>query len=77
MRAITLIRTFIVLLVIGISNDLGVRSHDLKKNFYKDTCPHVEEIVRAITWAKVAINHTLIPKFLRMQFHDCFVRVRN
>lgn len=47
----------------------------LKKHFYADTCPPAEEIVRSITWERVATNSSLPAKFLRMHFHDCFVRV--
>ncbi|PKI68829.1 hypothetical protein CRG98_010886 [Punica granatum] len=47
---------------------------ELRKNFYKKTCPLAEEIVKDITWKRVATNSTLPAKFLRMHFHDCFVR---
>jgi len=46
----------------------------LSNNFYEDTCPLAEEIVRDIIWKHVAANSTLPAKFLRMHFHDCFVR---
>ncbi|XP_024022655.1 peroxidase 24 [Morus notabilis] len=46
----------------------------LKKQFYADTCPLAEEIVTSITWKRVATNSSLPAKFLRMHFHDCFVR---
>ncbi|XP_056161641.1 peroxidase 3-like [Syzygium oleosum] len=47
---------------------------DLRKNFYKSACPLAEEIVQNITWKHVASNSALPAKFLRMHFHDCFVR---
>ncbi|XP_048136164.1 peroxidase 24-like [Rhodamnia argentea] len=47
---------------------------DLRKNFYKGACPLAEEIVKNITWKHVATNSSLPAKFLRMHFHDCFVR---
>eukprot|EP00257_Ricinus_communis_P025309 XP_025012723.1 peroxidase 24 [Ricinus communis] len=46
----------------------------LRKNFYKDTCPQAEGIVRSIIWKRVSANSTLPAKLLRMHFHDCFVR---
>jgi len=49
---------------------------DLRKNFYKSACPLAEEIVQNITWKHAASNSALPAKFLRMHFHDCFVRVR-
>lgn len=47
----------------------------LKKNFYSESCPHAEKIVRDITWKHVESKSSLPAKFLRMHFHDCFVRV--
>ncbi|KAK7860309.1 peroxidase 24 [Quercus suber] len=46
----------------------------LRKHFYKDSCPLAEDIVKEIIWKRVASNSTLPAKFLRMHFHDCFVR---
>lgn len=62
-----------LVLVVGLSE--FVEGSGLKENFYENSCPYAEEIVREITWNYVAKNVTLPPKFLRMHFHDCFVRV--
>uniref|UniRef100_A0A7N2LWF0 Peroxidase n=1 Tax=Quercus lobata TaxID=97700 RepID=A0A7N2LWF0_QUELO len=54
---------------------LGVcHGAELRKHFYKDSCPLAEDIVKEIIWKRVASNSTLPAKFLRMHFHDCFVR---
>ncbi|KAF5190368.1 Peroxidase, partial [Thalictrum thalictroides] len=46
----------------------------LRKNFYEDSCPQAEEVIKNIIWKHVASNSALPAKFLRMHFHDCFVR---
>lgn len=48
---------------------------ELRTNFYEKSCPLAQHIVQTITWKRVASNSTLPAKFLRMHFHDCFVRV--
>uniref|UniRef100_A0A7N2LUI1 Peroxidase n=1 Tax=Quercus lobata TaxID=97700 RepID=A0A7N2LUI1_QUELO len=53
---------------------LGVCHGQLRMHFYEESCPHAEEIVKEIIWNRVASNSTLPAKFLRMHFHDCFVR---
>ncbi|PKI32440.1 hypothetical protein CRG98_047169 [Punica granatum] len=47
---------------------------DLRKNFYKKSCPQAEQLVRDITWSKARTNPALGAKLLRMHFHDCFVK---
>ncbi|KAI9180925.1 hypothetical protein LWI28_009465 [Acer negundo] len=46
----------------------------LRKNFYRESCPNAEEIIKNATWKHVTINRQLPSKLLRMHFHDCFVR---
>nr|GFB19392.1 peroxidase 16-like [Tanacetum cinerariifolium] len=46
----------------------------LKQNFYQNTCPNVESIVRAAVTKKFQQTFVTIPGTLRLFFHDCFVR---
>ncbi|KAG9457535.1 hypothetical protein H6P81_002043 [Aristolochia fimbriata] len=71
MRAIfaAVLISVVVLGVAGIGHGA-----DLRKNFYKKSCPVAEEMVKNITWKNVASNSALPAKLLRMHFHDCFVR---
>ncbi|KAF9620150.1 hypothetical protein IFM89_010809, partial [Coptis chinensis] len=47
---------------------------ELRKNFYKNSYPQAEEIIKSIIWKRVASNSTLPSKFLGMHFHDCVIR---
>ncbi|XP_057958741.1 peroxidase 3-like [Malania oleifera] len=46
----------------------------LRHGFYRNSCPHAESIVQNSIWKSVSNNPHLSAKFLRMHFHDCFVR---
>nr|GMD20003.1 peroxidase 3-like [Ipomoea batatas] len=65
-----LVCSFLLMVFCGVVSEAG----PLKKNFYKKDCPRVEEIVQNITWLRTSDNLELAAKFLRMHFHDCFVR---
>ncbi|CAI9762672.1 unnamed protein product [Fraxinus pennsylvanica] len=61
--------SLLVFLVLGSCN-----GGELRKNFYRISCPEAENIVRHVTWKHVASKNTLPAKLIRMHFHDCFVR---
>ncbi|KAL8235076.1 hypothetical protein R6Q59_021176 [Mikania micrantha] len=46
----------------------------LKQNFYQNTCPNVESIVKAAVTNKFQQTFVTVPGTLRLFFHDCFVR---
>ncbi|XP_047155941.1 peroxidase 3-like [Vigna umbellata] len=46
----------------------------LRKNFYRDSCPQAEDIIKSQTQQHVSANPNLPAKLIRLHFHDCFVR---
>lgn len=48
-------------------------SAQLSENFYAETCPHVESIVRKAVIQKSKETPVTAPGTLRLFFHDCFV----
>ncbi|KAG1326331.1 Peroxidase [Cocos nucifera] len=67
---------FLLFLVLAVALGGCVRSQasGLKYHFYKKSCPEAEQIIQDIIWKHVAERPELAAKFLRMFFHDCFVR---
>ncbi|CAN8264161.1 unnamed protein product [Cochlearia groenlandica] len=63
----------IVALTVAISMLPDTTTAQLKTNFYKDSCPNVELIVRKAVQKKVKETFVTIPATLRLFFHDCFV----
>lgn len=61
-----------LVVLMGVANVFG--ADKLKKNFYKQSCPQAEKLVRDITWSKAQSDATLGAKLLRVHYHDCFVR---
>lgn len=57
--------------IVTLCNAQGLSLH-----YYKKTCPKVESIVKKETARIISAAPTLAAPFLRMHFHDCFVRVR-
>ncbi|KAH9623717.1 hypothetical protein KSS87_006299 [Heliosperma pusillum] len=49
-------------------------AYGLKSDYYKYSCPNVEEISKRITEQYVTHTPNLAPGLLRMNFHDCIVR---
>ena len=71
-------RAFCVLLVCNLVLGLaraGDGNYGLTKNFYKKVCPRAERLIRDITWKKTQADPALGAKLIRLQFHDCFLRV--
>ncbi|KAH7842518.1 hypothetical protein Vadar_006256 [Vaccinium darrowii] len=67
---------FIVMtvLVLGFVGDCYGDDELLENHFYRHSCPAAEDLIQNLTCQFVAANASLPAKFLRMHFHDCFVR---
>ncbi|CAJ1969141.1 unnamed protein product [Sphenostylis stenocarpa] len=66
---------FRILLCVVLLGFLGVcQGGDLKKKFYRDSCPEAEDIIKSKTQQHVSDNPNLPAKLIRLHFHDCFVR---
>uniref|UniRef100_A0A1J3EH16 Peroxidase n=1 Tax=Noccaea caerulescens TaxID=107243 RepID=A0A1J3EH16_NOCCA len=68
---------FGLVLVVAISLTIAMfpdtTTAQLKPNFYGNSCPNVESIVRKVVQQKVKETFVTIPATLRLFFHDCFV----
>ncbi|KAF3795809.1 Peroxidase 51 [Nymphaea thermarum] len=53
---------------------LCLASAQLRRNFYAQTCPNVEAIVREAVGRKLRQTFTTASGTLRLFFHDCFVQ---
>lgn len=50
-------------------------SQNLVLDYYQESCPLLEEIVRYIVKTKVLRKPRVAAQLLRLHFHDCFVQV--
>jgi len=67
-RLILHANVFLLLLIAGCNAQLRV-------DYYSNTCPNVESIVRRAVEVKLQQTKATAPATLRLFFHDCFVRV--
>ncbi|XVF15450.1 hypothetical protein REPUB_Repub09cG0154500 [Reevesia pubescens] len=51
-----------------------IASAQLRQNYYANTCPNVESIVRGAVAKKINQTFVTIPATIRLFFHDCFVQ---
>ncbi|XP_062073381.1 putative Peroxidase 48 [Humulus lupulus] len=49
-------------------------SHPLDYDFYRDSCPNAERIVRTVVEHLYQVRSDMAPALLRLIFHDCFVQ---
>lgn len=62
-------------LSLGLSLYPYMASAQLKQNYYANTCPNVENIVKNVVQKKFQQTFVTVPATLRLFFHDCFVQV--
>lgn len=65
----------VVALCLAISVFPDTTTAQLRTNFYGNSCPNVEQIVKKVVDEKVKQTFVTIPATLRLFFHDCFVNV--
>lgn len=67
---------FILSLCIGIAVLFsGSASAQLRRNYYANICPNVENIVRRAVANKFSQTFVTAPATIRLFFHDCIVSV--
>ncbi|PKI30996.1 hypothetical protein CRG98_048613, partial [Punica granatum] len=47
---------------------------ELRVGFYNSTCPRAEAIISGVVQNRFKADRSITAAFLRMHFHDCFVR---
>ena len=79
--AVTITEASMVLLLIVVSICIGSGSGRadaltvLSKDYYKQTCPSAETVIRDTIRNATQFDPKIPARILRMHFHDCFIRV--
>ena len=65
----------IIMIILGIMGVISFAEAQLELGYYAKSCPRAEEIVQNFVHKHIPNAPSLAAPLLRMQFHDCFVRV--
>jgi peroxidase len=66
----------LLLVVLVAAGSAAAAADQLRVDYYRETCPNVEAIVRDEMEKIIGAAPSLAGPLLRLHFHDCFVRVR-
>lgn len=75
MKCMKILLTTFVLIILLSETRLSESDGNLVLDYYKETCPMVEEIVQRQVQIAVLKNPRMAASLLRLHFHDCFVMV--
>lgn len=64
----------VVMIIYGISGDRSAVLGQLSPDFYRFSCPNVDQIVFETLRTLSARSNVVAPSILRLFFHDCFIQ---
>lgn len=76
-----MVQTFSIIILVFMTiffhenHDVSCYDHRLYLEYYRESCPLVEEIVRRHVQIAVLKEPRMAASLLRLHFHDCFVMV--
>lgn len=68
------ILSLLVVIIHGLSGDLSAVLGQLSPDFYRFSCPNVDQIVFETMRTLSARSNVVAPSTLRLFFHDCFIQ---
>lgn len=72
---VTIVSINMLVFLIMLLTKLPSSMAQLRPDFYANSCPHVESIVRNMVQEVMSSDPSIAGGLLRQQYHDCFVNV--